>query len=150
MILGKTWLNTHGVLFDILHDKLIFCSGRCDHDLPTSPITSSASPEPQESNSHHPRSAIQTGSTGNRSTTALLLRPLDCYQFLASRPRRRCARPSVPEYSHFYRDFRGGSRQSRPSFPPPRLVRPPSGKCTLPYIRRGTIVEAKDPWLAVF
>jgi hypothetical protein len=35
MILGKTWLNTHGVLLDMLHDKLSFRPDRCDHDLPT-------------------------------------------------------------------------------------------------------------------
>jgi hypothetical protein len=35
MILGKIWLNTHGVLLDMLHDKLSF--RRCDHDLFTYP-----------------------------------------------------------------------------------------------------------------
>ena len=31
MILGKTWLNTHGVLIDMLDDKLIFDPKRCQH-----------------------------------------------------------------------------------------------------------------------
>jgi hypothetical protein len=48
MILGKTWLNTHGVVIDMLHDKLIFRPNRCDHDLPISPTTSSATLEPKE------------------------------------------------------------------------------------------------------
>jgi hypothetical protein len=48
MILGKTWLNTYGVLLDMLHDKLIFRPSRCDHDLPTSS-------EPKEPTQPSPR-----------------------------------------------------------------------------------------------
>jgi hypothetical protein len=33
MILGKIWLNIHGVLLDMLHDKLSFRSDQCDHNL---------------------------------------------------------------------------------------------------------------------
>jgi Reverse transcriptase (RNA-dependent DNA polymerase) len=52
VILGKTWLNTHGVLLDMLHDKLIFHPNRCDHGLPTS-LTKF--PEPKESKQPSPR-----------------------------------------------------------------------------------------------
>jgi predicted aspartyl protease len=38
MILGKTWLNTHGVLIDMRHDRLIFRPSRWDHDLLTSTV----------------------------------------------------------------------------------------------------------------
>ena len=30
MVLGKTWLSTHGVLIDMLHDRLIFRPDRCE------------------------------------------------------------------------------------------------------------------------
>jgi hypothetical protein len=33
IILGKTWLNTHGVLLDMLHDKLSFRPDRCDYNI---------------------------------------------------------------------------------------------------------------------
>jgi hypothetical protein len=55
MILGKTWLNTHGVLTDMLHDKLIFRPNRCDYDLPTSPTTPSATFEPKEAKQPPPQ-----------------------------------------------------------------------------------------------
>ena len=32
MILGKPWMNKHGVLLDMLKDKLLFVPGRCHHD----------------------------------------------------------------------------------------------------------------------
>ena len=32
MILGKPWMNKHGVLLDMLRDKLLFVPGRCTHD----------------------------------------------------------------------------------------------------------------------
>lgn len=32
VILGKPWLNRHGVLLDMLKDKLLFVPGRCNHD----------------------------------------------------------------------------------------------------------------------
>jgi hypothetical protein len=44
MILGKIWLNIHGVLLDILHDKLSFRSDRCDHDIPIYPEPKQPSP----------------------------------------------------------------------------------------------------------
>jgi hypothetical protein len=47
MILGKTWLNTHGVLIDMLHDRLTFLPDRCDHDFPTSDLKESKQPHPR-------------------------------------------------------------------------------------------------------
>lgn len=32
MILGKPWMNKHGVLLDMMVDKLLFVPGRCNHD----------------------------------------------------------------------------------------------------------------------
>lgn len=32
IILGKPWMNKHGVILDILRDKILFAPGRCDHD----------------------------------------------------------------------------------------------------------------------
>jgi WD domain, G-beta repeat len=56
MILGKTWLNTHGVLLDMLHDKLIFRPNRCDHDLPvSSTTTSTVLSEPKEAKQPPPQ-----------------------------------------------------------------------------------------------
>jgi predicted aspartyl protease len=35
IILGKTWLNTHGVIIDLRTDKLVFPPNRCNHDTHT-------------------------------------------------------------------------------------------------------------------
>lgn len=32
VILGKPWMNKHGVLLDMLRDKVLFVPGRCNHD----------------------------------------------------------------------------------------------------------------------
>lgn len=32
LILGKPWMNKHGVLLDMLRDKILFVPGRCSHD----------------------------------------------------------------------------------------------------------------------
>lgn len=32
VILGKLWMNRHGVVLDILKDTVLFVPGRCDHD----------------------------------------------------------------------------------------------------------------------
>jgi len=85
MILGKTWLNTHGVLIDMLHDKLIFRPNRCDHDLPTSPTTSSTPPNPKELKQPPPQ------------ITRILKRgiPVDC-SLQPEEPTTGCPSASVP------------------------------------------------------
>ena len=32
VILGKPWMNKYGVLLDIIRDKILFVSGRCEYD----------------------------------------------------------------------------------------------------------------------
>ena len=32
LILGKPWMNKHGVILDMLKDKVLFVPGRCEHD----------------------------------------------------------------------------------------------------------------------
>lgn len=46
IIIGKPWMNKHGVILDMKYDRLVYKSNRCTHSGATFNVTSKEAPEP--------------------------------------------------------------------------------------------------------